>query len=412
MSHLLFSHLCFSVGGSSVFAVTAESDLSRRPVSLAVRREADETVWRHTATGTEYVEFASGLNYQTTEGEWRPSREEIVLLQDGSAGALQGQHKAIFAPNLNSAGSIHLVSRDDRPFRSHPLGLYYFCAITGRSALVAQVQDSIGELLPPNQIVYRDAFGGLPAAEDSTVHADVRFTYTKTGIETDVIIRSLPPPEAFGLASQSTRLEVWWGFVDAPDPERQVRVLKAEETGRESMVEPDLIDETLDFGDLWFPQGKAFSVQTTSPKDSGEAARIDLPELFDDESSIYVGKQWLQLDEQTVLVESVDWKDAEVHLERVMPAATFAGVDLSNRVRPTRVLDFRVPSRKAGEVIHLAKANYRESGLVIDYISVNPSGCVQFPERADIYISSSGIWVEQPPLAPAALSSSRPMLIC
>jgi hypothetical protein len=148
MSHLSFSHLCFSVGAISVFAVTAASDLSRRPVSQAVRREADETVWRHTATGTEYVEFASGLNYQTTEGEWRPSREEIVLLPDGSAGALQGQHQAIFAPNLNSAGSIHLVSRDDRPFQSHPLGLYYFCAITGRSALVAQVQDSIGELLP------------------------------------------------------------------------------------------------------------------------------------------------------------------------------------------------------------------------------------------------------------------------
>ena len=43
---------------------------------------------------------------------------------------------------------------------------------------------------------------------------------------------------------------------------------------RETMVEPDLIDETLDFGDLWLPLGKAF--EWTSPENGGttEAAHV------------------------------------------------------------------------------------------------------------------------------------------
>ena len=63
--------------------------------------------------------------------------------------------------------------------------------------LIAEVKDSIGELHPPNVIVYKDAF--------DDVAADLYFRYTKAGLSQWVIVREkLPSPESFGLNSDST----------------------------------------------------------------------------------------------------------------------------------------------------------------------------------------------------------------
>src|SRR5207247_2497586 len=134
-----------------------------------------------------------------------------------------------------------------RVLQTHIVGLYYFDAATGQSALIGAVQDSIGELVPPNEIIYHDAFDG--------VKADVRYTYSIGGFESDVILLERPlPPQAFGLHPETSRLEIWHEFLDPPRLRKQVRTLKRQTDAvlRQSMVEPDLADETLDFGDLWF----------------------------------------------------------------------------------------------------------------------------------------------------------------
>jgi hypothetical protein len=87
-------------------------------------------------------------------------------------------------------------------------------------------------------------------------------TYTKAGFETDVILLAQPPPpETFGFCSASTRLEVWHEFLNPATPQVQVKMLRQETNlaNAAKMTEPHFIDETLDFGDLWFPLGKAFS---------------------------------------------------------------------------------------------------------------------------------------------------------
>src|SRR6266568_6428680 len=117
-----------------------------------------------------YVTVGTGLNYQDESGQWRPSEDLIELQPDGSAAALRGPHKIHFSPNLNTAGAISLTTASNRVFRSHPLALYYLNAQTGERALVARVKDSIGELHPPNQLVYPDCLEGAKA--------DYRVTYT------------------------------------------------------------------------------------------------------------------------------------------------------------------------------------------------------------------------------------------
>ena len=57
---------------------------------------------------------------------------------------------------------------------------------------MAEVKDSIGELVGLNQVIYRDAFTDLKA--------DIRYTYRLDGFEQDIILRDVPPaPDAYGL---------------------------------------------------------------------------------------------------------------------------------------------------------------------------------------------------------------------
>jgi hypothetical protein len=63
---------------------------------------------------------------------------------------------------------------DGGRFRSHLLGLAYTDATSGRSVLIAEIQAAVGEVAG-NQVLYRDAF--------TDVQADVRYTWTRAGLE-------------------------------------------------------------------------------------------------------------------------------------------------------------------------------------------------------------------------------------
>ncbi len=215
--------------------------------------------------------------------QWRPSEDLIELQSDGSAAALRGQHKIHFSPNLNTAGAISLTTVSNRVFRSHPLALYYLNAQTGERALVARVKDSIGELHPPNELVYPDCLEGAKA--------DYRVTYSKSGIEADlVLLEQLPPPEAFFGTSRSVRLEWVTEFLDPPAPQIKTRILKQETDPalRQSMAEPDLIDETLDFGDAWFPLGRAFDWDGATHSETNTAAEIRVFDPVSDTNQVPV----------------------------------------------------------------------------------------------------------------------------
>ena len=134
-----------------------------------------------------YTELATGL-YHQENGRWVESRESIEPYATGAI-ARAGQYQVIFANNLNSPGAIDEQTPDGKRLRSNVLGLDYFDPATGKSALIAAVQDSQGQLISGNQVLYPDAFKGLKA--------DVKYTYKIGSFEQDVILREQPPaPEA------------------------------------------------------------------------------------------------------------------------------------------------------------------------------------------------------------------------
>jgi hypothetical protein len=267
-----------------------------------VERGPNHNVWERTFQDWEsgrttirtrrWIQLENGLNYWDPDsGTWRESTDEIRLTRGGAL-ALHGQHRAIFSANVNDPrGALDLELGPGVRLRSSVLVLRYFDPLTGRYATLAQVKNAFGELLPPNQVIYRDAFDGL--------NADVVYTYRRDGLEADVVLRELPPsPADFGLNPETARIEVVTQFFEFPEPGKTTRLLASVEDPllRARIAAPDWPDDELIFGRYRMGSGRAFAWSAR------EAAQRQ-PDAF-----AVVGKQWRPARANTaLLVESAEY---------------------------------------------------------------------------------------------------------
>jgi len=160
-----------------------------------------------------YTSMAAGLHYLTPEGQWAEAQEVIEMFQDGAI-ARQGQIRVNWAPNLATAGSVDLTLPGGERLRTHVLGLAFHDVATGESELVAEIKDCAGELHPPNEVHYPDAF--------SNVRATVRYTYGRGRFDQDVILyQRLTLPKGFNPAT--TQLEIWTELIAPPAPSKSVQ---------------------------------------------------------------------------------------------------------------------------------------------------------------------------------------------
>ena len=192
-----------------------------------VQRDANSRVWEWTENQQgldgqiipkkhDYTELGSGLCYQQN-GQWIDSQETINVLPDGSAEAIQGQHQAYFPANIFN-GVVTVITPDGFELKSQPLGLSYDDGTN--TVLIAELTNSVGQLISSNQVIYPNAFVG--------VDADLLYTYKKSGFEQDVIFRHQPPtPEQFGFNSSNTRLQLLTEFFNPPAPSETVSSVKA-----------------------------------------------------------------------------------------------------------------------------------------------------------------------------------------
>jgi len=352
-------------------AVVALQIRAESPVPTIAERGPHHRVWQRITerigpkgivikqTNISYVEIATGMNY-LKDGQWVESKEEIELFEGGAI-ARQGQHHVTFTPNINTAGAIDLLTYDGKRFRSHILGLAYTDATSGNSAMIAVLKDSIGELVAPNRIVYRDAFTDLKA--------DVRFTYTLAGFEQDIILREEPPsPILYGLNPATTRLEVYTEFLDPPTPAKEVSVIKQESDPalRATMAEPDLTDEWLHFGAMFIGHGHAFPLN----EDAGDPWPA---------SGVPTGKSWEQREGRNLLVEKVEFASIQPHLLQLPKAAA---IDKPNPDKNKSLLAqfASPPARAKGSTppIQMASATKKNKGFVLDYFLMGNSSNFTF----------------------------------
>src|SRR5260221_1468914 len=104
-----------------------------------------------------YTELSTGIHY-LKDGQWLETQEQIQVAPDGSAAyAVQGPHQVTFSANINSVPAITLLTADAKNFQSRILGISYYDAASGKSVLIAETKDAIGQVLLPNQVIYPDA---------------------------------------------------------------------------------------------------------------------------------------------------------------------------------------------------------------------------------------------------------------
>jgi RHS repeat-associated protein len=336
----------------------SNTDPQATPFTVA-NRDANSSVWESTTYEQNpsgeatphihhFTQIGTGLNH-LVNGAWVDSKEEIDVLPNGTAHAIQGQHQAYFPGDIYE-GQIELVTPDGEHLKSRPLGLSYFDG--QNSVLIAELTNSVGAIVGNNQVIYTNAFTGLKA--------DLRYTYTKNGFEQDIILHERPPtPESFGLNSQTTRLEVLTEFFDPPQPDIQSTAMP-EQAGM------SLIDQTLGFGQMHMIPGRAFLLGENSTAPTAK-----------------VSKSWSLLDGRQFLVEEVPVNAIAGGLATLPMAVLNTGKILQMASRHITLPPQRL-ARAGTKTMQLSKAPIATKGFVLDYQTVISSLSGGYTFRSDM----------------------------
>ena len=377
------------LGSLSSFAVLLSQTAQSFPPIVVERGPHHQVVQSVTLTRDEqgllatltnsFAQLTPGLNWFNPQTQaYEETQEKFEITRDGYAVAQRGPHKLILAPNVATSGAVDLLTSDGQRFRSHVFGISYFNPVTGQSELIAEVKDTIGELVATNQVVYPDAF--------TDFSADLRVTYGKFGIEADVILRERPPPpspEVAGSDPAALQLQILTEFIDPPAPLDRASTTNAEPN--RFFIAPNLTDERLEFGAMIIGQGKAFSVD----------------ESFDvsDDKAVPVGKTWKELAPgRTFLIESVNYASILPALE-ALPAAPRA--DATKPKRKTGRLAELVRERgrrvaavspDTGKSIQLAQTGRAaRKGFVVDYVILNTIASTTLKSDTTYYVTNTAI---------------------
>jgi hypothetical protein len=302
-----------------------------------------------------YTEYAGGLNYpDPATGQWVPSQELIEPYPQGAI-AQKGQARVIYANNLNTSGAVDEETADGKRLVINVIGLMYEDATTGQSVQIAEVQDSEGQLISSNQVLYTNAFNG--------VKASVRFEYRRDGTEQDIILDAQPPaPEAFGIDSSNAELVAVTEFLSPP--QATVSNLETNAQG----LEPD---QAVNWGATSLGRGKAFSL-------GGQ----DVP--------VTVNKQYITINGRYLLFEKVRYRDIQPSLSALPPQASNAH-GLPGMASKILRLSKGPTAKPSHRPIRLALGGVPEKGYVLDYTTLNASFTNLCLEGSQSYFISGNV---------------------
>lgn len=285
-----------------------------------------------------FYELATGLNFQAANGSWQPSQATIQSTPSGAVMS-QAEYQVIFANNLNSSGSIDLQTPDQKNLQSSILGLAFYDPSTGQSALFAQIQESQGELISTNQILYPNAFQGL--------NASVRYTTKNASMEQDVILNEqLPDCTAYGMNPATTEIEVITEFINPP-----------QETITPGTTQPNgETDENIAWGVTGLGHGKAF--------DLGAPNNLH--------SRVNVIRQYVTQQGRKILLEKVPLNLIQPSLQNLPPhAAIKTHSKLPKTASKTLILPKARLAQTEPKPVKLASAPPSNRGYVLDFVEVN-----------------------------------------
>src|SRR5579859_7958805 len=295
------------------------------------------------------ISAANAANLQASQ------QNQQIRLEDSGAVADFGPHKVSFAPNLNTPWAVNLTMFDGQKIPTDIAGIYYYDSASDKIVLIGTLKDTIGELLPPNQVIYTNAFDG--------VAVDVLFSYTQNSLEQDLVIRKqLPDPAKLNLSPASVRLVVITEMLTPVDPVTIPTTVDLSAWNQAAGIQgpATLSDENIFFKTMAILPGRAFT-------------------WGDDTTEIPVGKAWVKLDNgHSCLVESTPYPLIKPQLDALPPLTA----QLSPRTPQSfKSLLAEIPVRSPAKrraaantgprTFRIAQAAPRQPGVVLDYLIAN-----------------------------------------
>jgi hypothetical protein len=299
------------------------------------------------------AEVGTGMNYWDGQ-KWAPSDPTFDLTEDAFV-ADRLHYKVRLEANLNRIGSVTVITPDGINLLSSPVGIGLYDAATGVSVIVAAMTNTVGVLVGDNQVVYENAFSG--------VCADVVYTIDRGSFEQDVVITGRLDPADYGFPPNTTRIQIFTEFYDAPQPERILRPLYTEQDQgvRNRMASPDLVDEVLGFGEFVLWTGRAKTLANIESGNGGPS----------------VAKQFTTIAGRTFLIESVEYRAIQGDLE-LLPDCGIRTASI-RKIKATKDTYAAIPPRLPAAsakvaanrpVKRMAQASLgNRKGVIIDYIA-------------------------------------------
>lgn len=354
----------------SVWAVsqpTVKKEVSRRIFDRGAHHQKIEVVREvaqiNGAVKTEtiqYTQIASGLN-KLEDGNWVESKEILEQHPNGLVGR-SGPIQVIFDRNINQPGSIDILTPDNKRLRSTVLGLYFTDTVSGESVLIGEVKDSEAKLLPPNQVIYQNAFLGIKA--------DVLYTYGKGFFEQDVILREKPKlPNGFDLAT--TTLEVLTEFVEAPVP-----VIRTSDENDNLQAGSD---SKISFGQIQFGRSLAFKAENQKNFAKEKA---------------FIIKKWVNFGDRKFLLEKVPFSELADLMKDLPDGAN--NKPQNNTAKLQEIIPNerkRLSKGSESKTVELAQIDPNAKGLVLDYIVVFSTLSMIFNSDETYYVSGL-VWID------------------
>jgi hypothetical protein len=327
-------------------------------------RTVIDPITRSTVLETnEFTLLENALHYNDN-GQFRESEDIVEQFPTGSI-ARRGPNKALFSDDLNSEAAFDLQGSDGRRLRGGVRAIQLTDVVGGRTLVIGTVKNSVkAQLLPPNQILWADAFDGI--------RADVLLDWKHNLFSHEVILLERPelPPDWDPAA---VRLEVLTEVFPSTDPE--LRTARIKPPGQ-----PELDDHAVvHFGSFAIVMGKAFPVEGENAFSIGGLHEQGTPVL----------KQWERADQgRQFLVESTAWTDVSPALQNLPPTRQ-ARNDKLNRSRNIalgRTWPEAAPATRATSLkpIQTVAFTYKPHGFAIDFTII--------PDQASPTTFSSGTY--------------------
>jgi hypothetical protein len=150
----------------ALITVSEQAEVLERGEDFAVHRSIatlSDASGNVTYRTNQFTLLENGLHY-FEDGQWKQSEDLVESFPDGAV-ARRGPHKAIFSPELNVEAVFDIEMSDRKRLRGGVRAIQLTDIATGQSFILGTVRESVkGRLLPPNQVLYPNAFeGGIEA---------------------------------------------------------------------------------------------------------------------------------------------------------------------------------------------------------------------------------------------------------